>query len=109
MVLNNYQAMQWAVEFASSGEAFAPEHVLELHRIVTDGTLTDNSQAGRMQQPNDERVTVVWDDGKVLHYPPPAHELPAWLERLCAFANGDTGQEFLHPVVQAVLTHFWLA
>ena len=108
MVLNNYMAMQRAEEFAGFGEPLAPDHVLELHRIVTDGTLADDAEAGRLQQPGEERVAIFWDDGQVLHRPPPANELPVRLEQLCSFANGDTGDGFLHPVVQAVLIHFWV-
>ena len=108
MILNNYFAMQRAEELASSGEPLIPDHVLELHRTVTDGTLPE-SEAGRLQQPGDERVAIYWDhDDRLLHRPPPAEELPARLEEMCGFANGDTGEGFLHPVVQAVLLHFWI-
>ena len=105
MVFNNYLAMQRAVELASSEEPLAPEHVLELHRIVTDGTLDDPSEAGRLQRPGEKRVFVDWE-GVLLHQPPPAEELPDRLEQLCAFANGEVGDGFLHPVVRAVLLHF---
>ena len=108
MVLNNYFAMQRAEELAGSSEPLTPDHVLELHRIVTDGTLDDESEAGRLQQPGDKRVAIYWKDGQLLHCPPPAEELPSRLEQLCGFANGDTGEGFLHPVVQAVLIHFWV-
>ena len=108
MVVNNYFAMQRAEELADSSEPLTPDHVLELHRIVTDGTLDDESEAGRLQQPGDKRVAIYWKDGQLLHRPPPAEELPARLVQLCAFANGDTGEGFLHPVVQAVLIHFWV-
>ena len=108
MVLNNYHAMLSAEELAATDEPLQPHHVLELHRVVTDGTLDDPSEAGRLQHPGDERVAVVWDDGQILHLPPPAEELPARLEQLCAFANGKVGEGFLHPVVRAVLLHFWL-
>ena len=107
MVLNNYFAMQAAEDLASSNEPLTPDHVLELHRIVTDGTLEDESEAGRLRKP-EERIEIVWNDGQVLHRPPPAEELPSRLEQLCGFANGDTGDGFLHPVVEAVLIHFWI-
>ena len=107
MVFNNYSAMLRAEELAGSGEPLAPEHVLELHRVVTDGTLDDQSEAGRLHQPGEERVFVDWD-GELLHRTPPAEELPARLEQLCAFASGEVGEGFLHPVVRAVLLHFWI-
>ena len=107
MILNNYLAMRKAREMADAGEPLTSDHVLELHRIVTDGTL-DESESGRLQEPGEDRVVVEWDHAEVLHVPPPAEELPARLEQFCAFANGDVGEGFLHPVVRAVLLHFWM-
>lgn len=108
MVLNNYFAMQRAEELAGSSEPLEPDHVLELHRIVTEGTLENEDEAGRLQEPGDKRVAIYWNDGQLLHQPPLAQELPTRLEQLCGFANGDTGEGFLHPVVRAVLLHFWI-
>ena len=108
MILNNYLAMREAQEMAGSGEPLVPDHVLELHRIVTDGTFDNEFESGRLQQPGDDRVIVEWDHAQVLHVPPPAEQLPARLEQFCAFANGDIGEGFLHPVVRAILLHFWM-
>ena len=107
MILNNYLAMRMAQEVAGSGEPLVPDDVLELHRIVTEGTLHDESEAGQLQRPGEDRVFVDWD-GELLHRPPRAEELPARLEQFCAFANGETGEGFLHPVVRAILLHFWI-
>lgn len=77
MIANNYRALQFMRD--EMGETLSPESVLELHRIVTEGTLDDPSAAGRLQQ-------------------------------LCDFANEDDEAEpFVHPVVRAILLHFWLA
>ena len=108
MVLNNYNAMTAARELSKGDAPLAPDDVLELHRIVTRGTLEDEADAGRLQKPGDDRVMVVGDDDKVLHRPPPAEELPDRMEQLCAFANGNNDEGFLHPVVRAVLIHFWV-
>lgn len=108
MVSNNFNAMLAAEKLAHDGTSLTPDDVLELHRIVTDGTLNDESEAGRLQQPGEERVFVVDPNDKVLHRPPPAEELPERLEQLCAFANGENVERFLHPVVRAILIHFWV-
>ncbi len=107
MILNNYLAMRKAREMAGADELLTSDHVLELHRIVTEGTL-DESESGRLQEPGEGRVVVEWDHAEVLHVPPPAEALPARLEQFCAFANGDVGEGFLHPVVRAILLHFWM-
>lgn len=109
MILNNYRALQFM--HAELDEELSPESVLELHRIVTDGTLDDPDAAGRLQRPGEERVAVYdRDDGRRIHRPPEAEELPERLRRLCDFANEDeSGDRFVHPVIRAILLHFALA
>ena len=105
MIVNNFRAMEFVRE--STHEPLTPDLVLEIQRIVTDGTLDDPSDAGRLQQPGDTRVRV-WDaNGGVLHTPPPAEELPERMRAMCDFANGG-GEGFTHPVVRAMILHFWL-
>ena len=82
--------------------------MLELHRIVTSGTLEDEADAGHLQPEDDRRVAIVWDDGTILHQPPPASELPERLEKLCKFANEELGTGFIHPVIRAIVLHFWV-
>lgn len=108
MILNNYRAMLYMREM---GAKLTPALVLELQRILTEGTLEDPDTAGRLQRPDEERVVILnRDNGEVLHVPPPAEQLPARLEAMCAFANEpDDGERFIHPVVRGVLLHFWLA
>lgn len=108
MILNNYRALQFMRE--SIGSTLTPAAVLELQRILTDGTLDNPDAAGRLQTPDEERVAV-FDSatGRVLHAPPPAEQLEWRLQALCDFANeSDDGERFVHPVVRAVLLHFWL-
>jgi Fic family protein len=108
MILNNYRALQFMRD--EMGEELLPESVLELHRIVTDGTLDDPAAAGRLQRPGEDRVAVYdRDDGRRIHEPPPAEELPERLQRLCAFANEDQTKRFVHPVIRAIVVHFCLA
>lgn len=106
MIANNFRAMEFVREHAH--EPLTPALVLEMQRIVTDGTLDDPADAGRLQQPGDTRVRVWGEHDQVLHTPPPAEELPERLKAMCDFANGG-GAGFVHPVVRAVLLHFWLA
>lgn len=109
MILNNFRALQFMRE--RMGDTLTPSSVLELHRIVTDGTLDNPNAAGRVQQPDEERVAVYdRDDGRRTHVPPPAEELPERLARLCDFANEDeSSEQFVHPVIRAILLHFCLA
>lgn len=110
MVANNYRALQFMRE--EMGDRLTPETVLELHRIVTNGTLANPEAAGRLQRPDEERVAVFYrdEDEAPVHRPPPAELLPERLKLLCKFANEDEeGNRFVPPVVRAILVHFWLA
>lgn len=110
MILNNYRALLFMRD--QMGERLTPALVCELQRILTEGTLEDPDDAGRLQRPGDDRVAVHdrTDPTVVLHTPPPARQLPDRMEAMCAFANDDDAHErFIHPVLRAVLLHFWLA
>ncbi len=110
MILNNYVAMRRIQELTR--ERLTPEIVFELHRILTEGTLEDPGAAGRLRRPgNAEDAIVVTDpgDGTTLHVPPEASELPDRMARMCAFANEAESETWFHPVVRAILLHFWLA
>ena len=109
MILNNYRAMNYVREHSTA--PLTPETVLELHRIVTDGTLDDLDAAGRLQTDDEERVGVFDEDGELLHAPPEAADLPQRLQTMCDFANGEAENDdhYLHPVVRSIILHFWLA
>lgn len=110
MIANDYRALQFMREDLSGDLTL--EAVLELHRIVTEGTLDNPDAAGRLQRPGEERVAVFDRDDQEhpVHRPPAAEQLPERMELLCRFANGiDDGDQFVHPVVRAILLHFWLA
>ena len=107
MIVNNFRAMEW---LRVRDEApLTPETVFELHRIVTEGTLEHDEDAGRFRAESD--ATVVSDEtGRVLHRPPAVSELPRRLEQLCAFGTASSAHaDFMHPVLRSILLHFWLA
>ena len=107
MVLNNYMAMQFIKVHKS--ENLTLEMLLELHRVVTQGTLDDPDDAGRIR--TDDNVQVVDETtNEVLHQPPPARELKARLSKLIAFANKKhSGMEWIHPLEKAFILHFMLS
>ena len=111
MILNNYRTIRML-----NSRLQGPLTVPLLHEIqaeLTAQTLGKPDAAGRFRKP-EERI-VVWDeeDHQEIHVPPPAAELPGRVEALCAFADVGGGAEepadFIHPAVQAILLHFWLA
>ncbi len=106
MVLNNYRAMG---DLRGLREVpLTPDRLLDLQRRMTEGILDEGSGGGRLRRV-DEELVVADEEGTVLHRPPEAGELPDRVRRLCDFANGLPESRFIHPVVRAILLHFWLA
>ena len=106
MILNNYITMRHIVEIKDQEMTW--DLVLELHRLVTEQTLNDPSAAGHFRRP-DEVVDVEDIEGEVYHEPPPAEQLEKRCQAMCDFANEKTPGYFIHPVVRAIILHFWLA
>ena len=106
MILNNFITMQRITKLKS--ESLTPEMVFEIHKLATDKTFPDPTAAGRFRTANEKRF-VGNDEGDVFHDPPPAEELEDRLKAMCEFANGKTPDFFIHPVIRAIILHFWLA
>lgn len=109
MVLNNYRAMAFIREHR--GEDLSSAMIIELHRILTEGTLERPEMVGVLRSADDDVRVVESITGDTLHTPPPAKDLPARLGALCDFANQPTTGKhgFLHPVIRAIVLHFMLA
>ena len=106
MILNNYHAMQLISKHKQ--RKMTPALIKEIHRIIGKDTLPADSSSSWLR--TDDKTAVYEDrDGTLLHQPPKAREIPGRMEKLCQFANGGARHEFVHPVVRAILLHFWLA
>lgn len=108
MILNNYQTMMEVRKLKD--RPLSVSMLLELQRMLTEGTLDHEGDSGRLRCQDDDDIRVVdSEDGTVLHSPPKASRLPERLKTLCTFANRRSYDFFLHPVVKAIVLHFWLA
>ena len=106
MIFNNYRAME--IIRSMQKDLITPERILELHAILTEDTLEDPKDAGRLRHSDDIHVADN-RDGTILHQPPTHTELADRLKRLCDFANADENTTpFVHPVVRAILLHFMI-
>ncbi|MDE2164582.1 MAG: Fic family protein [Alphaproteobacteria bacterium] len=107
MVLNNYQAMQFVK--LHKDEPLTLPMLLELHRIVTDQTLDDPNDAGRIRASDDVQV-VDETNYEVLWQPPPAADLADRLRKVLTFANEKPdASRWVHPLVVAFILHFMLS
>ena len=103
-VCNLYGALQ---HIRGLGEKrLTPGLVFDLHHRIAEGTLERPDAAGRFRRDNEPAAEA----GEASAYePPPAAGLPARLDLMCAFANGEAPDFFIHPVIRAIILHFWLA
>ena len=107
MIVNNYRAMTWIRE--QVGKPLTKALVLELQELVTENAIDQVDAAGRFRRA-DEHIVVVDEHGEVVHTPPAADHLEERTTAMCEFANDDgENGPFIHPVIRAILLHFWLA
>lgn len=109
MIMNNLVAMERLAALHRDKTSLDLPHLLELHAILGEGALDVNNAAGKLRGPEHE-VTVSDLEGNVWHRPPDAHGIESRVDALLRFANGEATNpsEFIHPIVRAIVAHFWL-
>lgn len=105
MFVNNYAAMREIKHRLA--EPLSVGMLVDLQRILTQGTLNHDDEGGRLRVPGED-VRVVDDrDGSIVFVPPDAMGLERRLEAVCEFANEThVGDRFIHPIVKACILHF---
>jgi Fic family protein len=104
MIVNNYAAMQWIVD--NKNTRITEEAILQIHRIITNNTLSDKQKEGTFRTTDDIRIIDV-QTGAVLHPPPPPEDLRHLMNELCKFVNDIEKEDFfLHPISKAIIIHF---
>ena len=100
MILRNYHAMEHVRE--TRDQALSPERIAELHAVLAPDE--------RVRTDADRVRVVANATADVLFVPAPAATIESSLVELCAFANRkEEDGYFLHPVLRAVILHFWLS
>lgn len=107
MIHNNYQTIQFIVK--NKDRDLTPELLMQVHRLMTEHTLDNEEDAGRIRQ--DDKIVVMNElTGDIVHTPPTHTELPAFINDLCLFFNKpDDDALFIHPIIRAIIIHFMLA
>lgn len=107
MILNNYRAIRLIGKLKD--QPLTPDLVFEMHRTIIEGTVDHRGDGGFLRRPGDRIAVYDETDNAILHDPPPAEEIPERLRAMCEFANQAETGIFLHPVLKAIILHFWLA
>lgn len=106
MIYNNFITMQSLKDVCK--RELDVKLLQELHISITKGTLDSEGEEGRFRVPED-RVEVASNYGEILFTPPKAEEIPERIEALIRFANESGSKPFIHPVIKAIMLHFWMA
>jgi Fic family protein len=99
-VLNNLEAMAWAIEHLSTKRTITTKDLLEIHARLLAGTRLEE-HGGRL------RTSQNWIGGSDYNpcaasfVPPPSEYVAQLLDDLCAFTNDDS----LPTIAQAAIAH----
>jgi len=104
MILNNYRAMSHLDDWKK--RELTDNFLLELHQVLTAGTLDRSSDEGKFRTDDDEVVVVENPSGEIVHKPPSIEEARKQLKQLYKFANTDDDENYIHPFVKASILHF---
>ena len=102
MIFNNYMAMRFIKENVSRD--LTDGLILDIHRIISKGTIDDPEYEGRYRDNND---IVVGDSYSydIVHEPIPFDDIPQAIQDLCDFVNREDGP-FIHPIIKGIIIHF---
>lgn len=109
MIYNNYRTILMLKDHLN--EPLTPELICTIHKQMNRDTLEDPSWEGRFRATDKDSVEVHdrTAEQNVLHTPPDATQVAGLMQKMCSFANQDTTEEFIYPVVKGIVLHFWTA
>ena len=105
MILNNYLTINHIKDIAQTN--FSIQQLLDIHRSMTENTLDDETDAGKIRE-HDNILVMDGITGDIAHTPPHYKELEVLLFDLEKFFNKN-GKTFIHPIVKGIIVHFMLA
>jgi len=108
MIVNNYKAML-AIDRDYKDRRLSKELLFELHSLLTTETL-EKSEQQRFRRDSDN-IVVQGDIGQetfITHVPPKEAFVRSEITRFIEYANDELGEKYLHPILKAILLHFWI-
>lgn len=106
MIVNNYHTIRELVD--RKEDPLDMPLLLDVHKSIAYRTLANAADEGCLRR-SDDIYVMNGITGEVAHTPPPYTEIEHILKDLSAFANQETDDEFIHPIVKGIIIHFVLA
>ncbi len=104
MILNNFITMKHIVQHKN--EDITPEKILYIHKLMSNKTLDNVEDEGKIRDNNDIHV-VNQTNSEIVHTPPSNEELEKLINDLCFFFNNDS-KDFIHPIIKGCIIHFMI-
>lgn len=103
MILNNWKTMLHIREHADM--KLSLDALCEIHSIIADQTMEHPEEVGKLRMRDDVEITY---NNQRVHMPPKYEFLPTRMQALCDFANDNSEDNWIHPVIKASILHFWI-
>lgn len=107
MILNNYRAIRLVDKLKD--QPLTRELLFIIHETLIRDTLEKGAERNYLRAPGDQIAVVYEREGTIVHEPPPAEHIPSRMAAMSDFANQTQTGAFLHPILKAIVLHFWLA
>jgi len=104
MILNNYITIKHIVEIKEI--PINTERLLEIHRLISNQTLSDKRDEGKYRSENDIKV-VDTVNGRIVHTPPDYKDIPLLMNEIFNFFNNNN-EQFIHPIIKGCIIHFMI-
>lgn len=108
MIFNNHATMK-AIQEKYKDDKLSIDILLDMHMTLTFDTMKEESEQGAFRSPDDKIVIQKGDDPSIISYvTPPINFVKEEIHKLVAFANDDLEGDFIHPIIKAIMLHFWM-
>ncbi|HEV7493434.1 Fic family protein [Baekduia sp.] len=97
-ILNNIEAIRWAVEAATRAEAITVDHLLSIHARLLAGTRIEE-HGGRLRAEQNWIGGSSYNPCSAAFVPPPSTRVLTLLDDLCAFCNDDALPAIAHAAI----------
>ena len=106
MIMNNYLTMN-KIQDEWKDREMSLELLFEIHDSISKKTL-DKKDIGRLRKNKDKIDIYDENSGEIAYHCPDEKFIKEEIVRLIDFANDKLGEEFLHPLLKAIILHFWI-
>ena len=106
MILNNYNSMK-AIEEDFKNKPLGIDLLLELHSMIVKNTVS-KKELFCFRKDSDNIVVEDPLGQFTYHTPPKISFVESEIKRFIDFANDSSEGHFLHPVIKAIMLHFWV-